>query len=138
MTTRRAARVEDKATNTTRCMHMHTAAPLTLSIQATYSILYIATMSNCSLLWRALVFSASIAVSCRAFVINKRLPSAQHAFCDSRLWHAGGQEAVLDSPVVNKTTATLRTLYPPLEAHRNGTIKVDEMHSLFYQEYSTE
>jgi len=29
----------------------------------------------------------------------------------------------------------LRTLYPALEADRNGTLKVDNMHTIFYQEY---
>jgi proline iminopeptidase len=35
-------------------------------------------------------------------------------------------------------TVELRTLYPALAPYRNGTIAVDEMHTLFYQEYGQE
>ncbi len=127
MTRRIKLKVEDKETMP-RCLHPKRK-------RATYSVMYIDAMSRFSFLWRALVFSASIAVSCRGFVVSNRPPSSQHAFRDSRLWHAhGGQETVLDSPAVNKTSK-LRTLYPPLEAHRNGTLKVDKVHILFYQEY---
>lgn len=61
---------------------------------------------------------------------------SQHLYRHTRLWDViRQQEVTVVSASPNKTKDTLRNLYPALEANRNATIKVDDMHTLFYQEY---
>lgn len=76
-------------------------------------------------------------VSCGAFVGTRRSrPFIRELEHGTRLMYSETEQHATETTVQYPTEEKLRTLYPALDvANRNGTIAVDDMHTLFYQEY---
>lgn len=81
--------------------------------------------------WRVVVFLVSFAVSSSSFVTTRSAPFARNVPRGSRIWSSPPEK----EDETNLDADGLRALYPALEANQNGTIAVDDMHTLFYQEY---
>ena len=79
--------------------------------------------------------SAGVA-ACRAFVALS--PPFVSDRCNTELWYTQGGKHVCSDQGIPTESVELRTLYPSVAPYRNGTIAVDETHTLFYQEYGQE
>lgn len=92
-------------------------------------------MIRCSIVWRAIVLFLQIAISCTAFVVKTPWPVSHNVLIDkTKLKFSQTEEQQSETNTAHQKEE-LRTLYPALEANANGTIAVDDMHTIFYQEY---
>ena len=79
---------------------------------------------------------AAAAVTCSAFVGNTALRSPFQYSHSGKRWpitQTDGGRACSHTAV--EESVELRTLYPSLAPYRNGTLAVDDTHTLCYQEY---
>ena len=70
-----------------------------------------------------------VVTPCHGFISSSRKP---RAFNGKRLFPT----ILFSQPDTISKEPTLRTLYPPATLQNNGTLKVDEIHTIYYEEYS--
>jgi proline iminopeptidase len=82
-----------------------------------------------------IAISAGVA-ACRAFVVV-----SPPSICDrynTQSWYTQEGKHLCSEQGLTNESVELRTLYPSVAPYRNGTIAVDDTHTLFYQEYGQE